>query len=135
MHAAEGDDLIRRRAAEEPVADVGHQGQVVGVAATSLAPVIPGNTAFVNNGVGSGFEAEVYNPAVDEWTTIPWIYDDYYRSYLVPLEKYGLEIPHDLVEEAWNRIWNKGYIHETAQFFATGWWANYWRIDALLFWT
>ena len=25
-----------------------------------------------------------------------WIYDDYYRSYLVPLEKYGLVIPHDL---------------------------------------
>ncbi len=48
-----------------------------------------------------------------------WIYDDYYRSYLVPLEKYGLTIPHDLVEEAWNRIWNKGYIHEVAQFFAT----------------
>ena len=36
-----------------------------------------------------------------------WIYDDYYRSYLVPLEKYGLTIPHDLVEEAWNRIWTR----------------------------
>ncbi|GAB3697973.1 hypothetical protein GCM10027597_59960 [Saccharopolyspora tripterygii] len=36
-----------------------------------------------------------------------WIYDDYYRSYLLPLEKYGLTIPHDLVEEAWNRITNK----------------------------
>ena len=58
-----------------------------------------------------------------------WIYDDYYRSYLVPLEKYGLTVPHDLVEESWNRIWNKGYIHEIAQFFATGWFANYWRID------
>src|ERR1700709_1653169 len=60
-----------------------------------------------------------------------WIYDDYYRSYLVPLEKYGLTIPHDLVGESWNRIWNKGYIHEVAQFFATGWFANYWRIDAM----
>ena len=60
-----------------------------------------------------------------------WIYDDYYRSYLVPLEKYGLTIPHDLVEEAWNRIWNKGYVHEVAQFFATGWFANYWRIDGM----
>ena len=59
-----------------------------------------------------------------------WIYDDYYRSYLVPLEKYGLVIPHDLIEEAWNQIWNKGYVHEVAQFFATGWLANYWRIDA-----
>ena len=46
-----------------------------------------------------------------------WIYDDYYRSYLVPLEKYGLVIPHDLIEEAWNQIWNKGYVHEVAQFF------------------
>jgi propane monooxygenase large subunit len=60
-----------------------------------------------------------------------WIYDDYYRSYLVPLEKYGLTIPHDLIEEAWNRIWNKGYVHEVAQFFATGWLANYWRIDPM----
>src|SRR6185369_17593024 len=60
-----------------------------------------------------------------------WIYDDYYRSYLVPLEKYGLVIPHDLVEEAWKQIWEKGYVHEVAQFFATGWLANYWRIDAM----
>ena len=37
-----------------------------------------------------------------------WIYDDYYRSYLLPLEKYGLTIPHDLVEEAWNRIIEQG---------------------------
>jgi len=60
-----------------------------------------------------------------------WIYDDYYRSYLIPLEKYGLKIPHDLVEEAWNRIVNKGYVHEVAQFFATGWPVNYWRIDPM----
>ena len=51
--------------------------------------------------------------------------------YLVPLEKYGLVIPHDLIEEAWNQIWNKGYVHEVAQFFATGWLANYWRIDPM----
>ncbi len=60
-----------------------------------------------------------------------WIYDDYYRSYLLPLEKYGLTIPHDLVEEAWNRITNKHYVHEVARFFATGWPVNYWRIDAM----
>jgi propane 2-monooxygenase large subunit len=60
-----------------------------------------------------------------------WIYDDYYRSYLLPLEKYGLKIPHDLIEEAWNRIINKGYVHEVAQFFATGWPVNYWRIDGM----
>jgi len=50
-----------------------------------------------------------------------WIYDDYYRSYLMPLEKYGLVIPHDLVELAWDRIYNKHYVHRVAQFFATGW--------------
>ena len=60
-----------------------------------------------------------------------WIYDDYYRAYLLPLEKYGLVIPHDLIEESWNQIWNKGYVHEVAQFFATGWLANYWRIDGM----
>ena len=60
-----------------------------------------------------------------------WVYDDYYRSYLVPLEKYGLRVPHDLVEESWNRIWNKDYIHYVAQFFATGWPVNYWRIDPM----
>ena len=49
----------------------------------------------------------------------------------LPLEKYGLVIPHDLIEEAWNQIWNKGYVHEVAQFFATGWLANYWRIDPM----
>jgi len=61
-----------------------------------------------------------------------WVYDDYYRSYLAPLEKYGLEVPHDLVEEAWNRIHNKDYIHHVAQFFATGWPVNYWRIDPMV---
>src|SRR6202521_5719623 len=60
-----------------------------------------------------------------------WIYDDYYRSYLLPLEKYGLTIPHDLVEEAWKRIVDKHYVHEVARFFATGWPVNYWRIDAM----
>ena len=60
-----------------------------------------------------------------------WVYDDYYRSYLAPLEKYGLAVPHDLVEESWNRIWNKDYIHYVAQFFATGWPVNYWRIDPM----
>jgi propane 2-monooxygenase large subunit len=60
-----------------------------------------------------------------------WIYDDYYRSYLMPLERYGLKVPHDLVEEAWNRIWNKGYIHEVAQFLAAGWPLHYWRIDPM----
>ena len=60
-----------------------------------------------------------------------WIYDDYYRSYLIPLEKYGLTVPHDLVEAAWDRVWNGNYVHKVAQFFATGWPVNYWRIDPM----
>jgi len=40
-------------------------------------------------------------------------------------------VTHDVVEESWNRIWNKGYVHEVAQFFATGWPVNFWRIDAM----
>lgn len=60
-----------------------------------------------------------------------WVYDDYYRSYLIPLEKYGLKVPHDVVEDAWDRIWNGRYQHRVAQFFATGWFANYWRIDPM----
>ncbi|UUZ58460.1 hypothetical protein [Nocardioides sp. B-3] len=31
----------------------------------------------------------------------------------------------------WNRIVNKDYVHRVAQFFATGWPVNYWRIDAM----
>jgi propane monooxygenase large subunit len=60
-----------------------------------------------------------------------WIYDDYYRSYLIPLEKYGLKIPHDLVELAWDRLTKKFYVHEVAQFFAAGWPFAYWRIDPM----
>jgi len=60
-----------------------------------------------------------------------WYYDDYYRSYLVPLEKYGLKVPHDVVEDAWRRISDDFYHHHVAQFFATGWPVNYWRIDPM----
>jgi len=60
-----------------------------------------------------------------------WYYDDYYRSYLVPLEKYGLKVPHEVVEEGWERINSKGYVHKVAQFFATGWPVNFWRIDPM----
>jgi propane monooxygenase large subunit len=39
-------------------------------------------------------------------------------------------IPHDLIEEAWNQIWNKGYVHELLSS-SLGWLANYWRIDPM----
>jgi propane 2-monooxygenase large subunit len=60
-----------------------------------------------------------------------WIYNDYYRSYMLPLEKYGVKIHHDDVEVAWDRIVKKDYVHLTAQFFSAGWPVNFWRIDGM----
>ena len=50
-----------------------------------------------------------------------WIYEDYYRTYMLPLEKYGIKIHHDDVAAAWDRIVKKNYVHKTAQFFTVGW--------------
>jgi propane monooxygenase large subunit len=60
-----------------------------------------------------------------------WIYEDYYRTYMLPLEKYGIKIHHDDVHQAWEDITKHGYVHKVAQFFSAGWWANFWRIDTL----
>jgi len=60
-----------------------------------------------------------------------WIYNDYYRSYMLPLEKYGIKIHHEDVEVAWERIVKKDYVHYTAQFFSAGWPVNFWRIDGM----
>jgi propane 2-monooxygenase large subunit len=59
-----------------------------------------------------------------------WIYEDYYRTYMLPLEKYGIKIHHDDVGAAWDRMVKKNYVHKTAQFFSVGWPVNFWRIDA-----
>ena len=59
-----------------------------------------------------------------------WIFEDYYRTYMLPLEKYGVKIHHDDVHEAWKRITDKMYVHTVAQFFAVGWPVNFWRIEA-----
>ena len=59
-----------------------------------------------------------------------WIFEDYYRTYMLPLEKYGMKVHHDDVHEAWNRITKKFYVHKVAQFFAVGWPVNFWRIEA-----
>ena len=59
-----------------------------------------------------------------------WIYEDYYRTYMLPLEKYGIKIHHDDVAAAWDRIVKKNYVHKTAQFFTVGWSVNFWRIEA-----
>ncbi|MBR0800666.1 aromatic/alkene/methane monooxygenase hydroxylase/oxygenase subunit alpha [Bradyrhizobium jicamae] len=59
-----------------------------------------------------------------------WIFEDYYRTYMLPLEKYGIKIHHDDVQTAWKRLTEKHYVHKVAQFFAVGWSANFWRIEA-----
>ncbi len=59
-----------------------------------------------------------------------WIFEDYYRTYMLPLEKYGIKIHHDDVHEAWDRIVKKNYVHKVAQFFSAGWPVNFWRIEA-----
>ena len=59
-----------------------------------------------------------------------WIFEDYYRTYMLPLEKYGIKVHHDDVQEAWGRITKKHYVHKVAQFFAVGWPVNFWRIEA-----
>src|SRR5271168_2591113 len=59
-----------------------------------------------------------------------WIYEDYYRTYMLPLEKYGIKIHHDDVAAAWDRIVKQNYVHKVAQFFAVGWPVNFWRIEA-----
>ncbi|MEQ1715431.1 MAG: methane monooxygenase, partial [Hyphomicrobium sp.] len=58
------------------------------------------------------------------------IYEDYYRTYMLPLEKYGIKIHHDDVSEAWDRLVKKNYVHKIAQFFSVGWPVNFWRIEA-----
>jgi propane 2-monooxygenase large subunit len=60
-----------------------------------------------------------------------WVFDDYYRTYLLPLEKYGIKIHHDDVHAAWDRIVKHNYVHKVAQFFSVGWPLNFWRIDPL----
>ncbi|WP_442581346.1 aromatic/alkene/methane monooxygenase hydroxylase/oxygenase subunit alpha [Mesorhizobium sp. ASY16-5R] len=59
-----------------------------------------------------------------------WIYEDYYRTYMLPLEKYGIKVHHDDVQAAWERITKKNYVHKVGQFFAVGWPVNFWRIEA-----
>ena len=59
-----------------------------------------------------------------------WIFEDYYRTHMLPLEKYGIKIHHDDVHEAWKRITEKMYVHTVGQFFAVGWPVNFWRIEA-----
>jgi propane monooxygenase large subunit len=60
-----------------------------------------------------------------------WIYEDYYRTYMLPLEKYGIKIHHDDVAHAWDRLVKNHYVHYTAQFFSVGWPVNFWRIDPM----
>jgi hypothetical protein len=40
--------------------------------------------------------------------------------YLVPLEKSGLKVPHEVIEDCWRRISEDFYHHYVVQFFANG---------------
>ncbi|WP_247882540.1 hypothetical protein [Azospirillum sp. TSA2s] len=42
-----------------------------------------------------------------------WIFEDYYRTYMLPLEKYGIKIHHDDVHEAFDSIVKKNYVHKS----------------------
>ena len=91
------------------------------------------NHAIVDAAIGTFIEYGTVNRDKDKESYAEmwhrWIYEDYYRTYMLPMEKYGIKIHHDDVTEAWNRITKKNYIHKVAQFFATGWPVAFWRID------
>ena len=92
------------------------------------------NHAIVDAAIGTFIEYGTTNRDKDKESYAEmwhrWIFEDYYRTYMLPLEKYGIKIHHDDVHEAWKRITEKMYVHKVAQFFAVGWPVNFWRIEA-----
>ena len=92
------------------------------------------NHAIVDAAIGTFIEYGTTNRDKDKESYAEmwhrWIFEDYYRTYMLPLEKYGVKIHHDDVHEAWKRITDKMYVHTVAQFFAVGWPVNFWRIEA-----
>lgn len=92
------------------------------------------NHAIVDAAIGTFIEYGTTNRDKDKESYAEmwhrWIFEDYYRTYMLPLEKYGVKIHHDDVHEAWKRITEKMYVHTVAQFFAVGWPVNFWRIEA-----
>src|SRR6266568_4183022 len=51
------------------------------------------------------------------------------RSYF-PMQEEKDNRVYGALAAAWDRIVKKNYVHKTAQFFAVGWSANFWRIEA-----
>jgi propane monooxygenase large subunit len=92
------------------------------------------NHAIVDAAIGTFIEYGTTNRDKDKESYAEmwhrWIHEDYYRTYMLPMEKYGIKIHHDDVTEAWNRITQKYYVHKVGQFFAVGWPVNFWRIEA-----
>ncbi len=92
------------------------------------------NHAIVDAAIGTFIEYGTTNRDKDKESYAEmwhrWIFEDYYRTYMLPLEKYGIKIHHDDVHEAWKRITEKFYVHTVGQFFAVGWPVNFWRIEA-----
>jgi len=58
-----------------------------------------------------------------------WIYEDYYRTYMLPLEKYACKIHHGRRRRGWDRIVKKNTSTRRAVLHG-GWSANFWRIEA-----
>jgi propane 2-monooxygenase large subunit len=93
------------------------------------------NHAIVDAAVGTIVEYGTTNRDKNKESYVElwhrWIHQDYYRTYLLPLEKYGIKIHHDDVGDAWDRIAKKNYVHYTAQFLSMGWSLSFWRIEAM----
>ena len=73
------------------------------------------NHAIVDAAIGTFIEYGTTNRDKDKESYAEmwhrWIFEDYYRTYMLPLEKYGIKIHHDDVHEAWKRITEKMYVH------------------------
>jgi len=58
------------------------------------------------------------------------INEDYYRTYMLPLEKYGIKIHHDDVSAAWDRMSRSSTIIRWPSSSRSAGRLNFWRIEA-----
>lgn len=59
-----------------------------------------------------------------------WIYDDWYRSYIPNLSRYGVDITTDVFEHARRRV-HAGLSHRMAQMVYALWPLHFWRLEPL----
>jgi propane monooxygenase large subunit len=65
---------------------------------------------------------------LDKWDR--WIRDDWYRSYILKLGRFGLNVNSEIFERARDRI-VRGVIHRTVMFAFASWPLHFWRFDPL----